>query len=262
MSTAVLVTRPAAEAVRWQQALSARGFAARALPLIDIAPATDTAALRAAGQRLADCMAVMFVSVHAVQHWFEQNGAPAQSGSASNAIETRAWSPGPGTSRALLAHGWPADRLDEPAADAAQFDSEALWSRVQPQVQAGRRVLIVRGGDAQGRSAGRAWLADRLREAGVQVDEVVAYRRLPPVWSTAQQQQASAAAADGSVWVFSSSEAIANLGQLLPGRDWRAARAVATHPRIEQAARALGFGDVRASRPALDDVAASIESFG
>ena len=43
----------------------------------------------------------------------------------------------------------------------------------------------------------------------------------------------------------------------------QAARAVATHPRIADAARAAGFGVVRLSRPTLDDVVrvvASIES--
>ncbi|MGE3348297.1 MAG: uroporphyrinogen-III synthase, partial [Ramlibacter sp.] len=39
------------------------------------------------------------------------------------------------------------------------------------------------------------------------------------------------------------------------------ARAVATHPRIAQAAREAGFGVVCESRPALADVVASIESF-
>jgi len=62
------------------------------------------------------------------------------------------------------------------------------------------------------------------------------------------------------VWLFSSSEAIANLQLLAPGQSWQQARAVATHPRIAQAARAAGFGVVWESRASLDDVLASIES--
>jgi uroporphyrinogen-III synthase len=46
----------------------------------------------------------------------------------------------------------------------------------------------------------------------------------------------------------------------LPGQSWAQARALATHPRIAQAVRALGFASVRESRPAFDDVLASIES--
>ena len=69
-----------------------------------------------------------------------------------------------------------------------------------------------------------------------------------------------AAAADGALWLFSSSEAITNLCQCLPGTDWSAARALVTHPRIGDAARAAGFGAVHDTRPTLEAVAASIES--
>ncbi|HRL37460.1 MAG TPA: uroporphyrinogen-III synthase, partial [Ottowia beijingensis] len=95
---------------------------------------------------------------------------------------------------------------------------------------------------------------------GAQVDQVAAYRRLPPQLSAAQQARARAAAADGALWLFSSSEAITNLCQCLPGTDWSAARALVTHPRIGDAARAAGFGAVHDTRPTLEAVAASIES--
>lgn len=174
--------------------------------------------------------------------------------------ETRAWSPGPGTTQALEEAGWPAGAIDAPAPDAPQFDSEALWSQVAPQAVQGLRVLIVRGADAQGQIAGRDWLAAKLREAAVVVDEVAAYCRALPTLDMAQRGQAEAAAADGSVWLFSSSEAISNLRQLLPGRDWSAARAVVTHERIGQSARQTGFGQVIQTWPTLEAVAASIKS--
>ena len=129
-----------------------------------------------------------------------------------------------------------------------------------PQARAGTRVLIVRGGGADGVAAGRDWLVAQLVGAGAQVDQVAAYRRLPPQLSAAQQARARAAAADGSLWLFSSSEAITNLCQCLPGTDWSAARALVTHPRIGDAARAAGFGAVHDTRPTLEAVAASIES--
>jgi len=65
---------------------------------------------------------------------------------------------------------------------------------------------------------------------------------------------------NGSLWLLSSSEAIAHLGRALPGQDWAAAHALATHPRIAQAARAAGFGCVSECKPALADVAAFIKS--
>jgi uroporphyrinogen-III synthase len=121
-------------------------------------------------------------------------------------------------------------------------------------------VLIVRGGDAKGQGAGRDWLAEQLRDAGAKVDDVVAYRRIRPVWTAAQEALARRWVDDGSIWLFSSSEAVANLVASLPGQSFGQARAVATHPRIAQAAREAGFGCVLKTRPTLDDVVASIES--
>ena len=46
----------------------------------------------------------------------------------------------------------------------------------------------------------------------------------------------------------------------LPAQRWAQAHALATPPRIAQAARQAGFGHVRECRPALGDVVASIES--
>ena len=131
------------------------------------------------------------------------------------------------------------------------------------QITPGARVLIVRGcqagqGDASGQ--GRDWLAAQLRAAGATVDFAIAYQRGAPDFSPAQAQLAQAAASDGTLWLFSSSEAITNLRQCLPDVNWRAARALVTHPRIGDAARAAGFGAVHDTRPTLEAVAASIES--
>jgi uroporphyrinogen-III synthase len=256
----VLVTRPADQAPAWVEGLNLRGFAAEALPLLAIAPAADHAALSAMRERLGTFAAVMFVSAAAVQQFFEKNDANPSVKWSDDALNTRAWATGPGTVRALLAVGWPASRIDAPSSDAAQFDSEALWARVQPAVTEGTRVLIVRGGDAHGRAQGRDWLATQLAAAGAQVQTLVAYRRSPAELDAAGRARASRAASDGSVWLFSSSEAIASLLQQLPLQGWQAARAVCTHARIAEAAQRAGFGVVRASRPELDAVAASIES--
>ena len=255
-ATRVLVTRPAAEAARWVAQLQALGAPAQALPLIDIAPVADPAPLRAAWQQLGDYAALMFVSSNAVQHFMAAR--PAEAGAP--ATWPRAWAPGPGTARALQQAGWPAERIDTPAPDAAQFDSETLWPQIAAQVQPGVRVLMVRGADAEGQGAGRHWLADQVSAAGGQVEWLSTYRRLPPVWDEATRTQAQIAASDGSLWLFSSSEAIHNLRALLPDQDWRAARALATHPRIAATARQQGWGQVAESRPALDAVWASIKS--
>lgn len=255
----VVVTRPVREAARWVREFEAIGFEAIALPLIDIVAPPDLASLESSRSAVSNYTAVMFVSPNAVDGFLGQ-GALENRAVAALSAGTRAWSPGPGTTRALQLTGWPSDALDDPAPDAPQFDSEALWAQVEKQVLAGSRVLIVRGADAQGRLAGRDWLAKQLRARGAFVDEVAAYRRACPVLDEAKRGLAMAAASDGSVWLFSSSEAILNLRELLPTQDWSAARAVATHERIAQAALRAGFGRVAQSRPTLESVAASIES--
>jgi len=244
----VLVTRPLRDAQRWAQTLAAQGLDALVLPLIDIAPVEHAQVVRP----LADYRAVMFVSGNAVSHFLHDEHLP---------FASRAWAPGPGTRDALLDAGVDASLIDAPDADAAQFDSESLWQQVSAQVRPGDRVLVVRGRDPQGRNAGRDWLARQIEAAGAQVEFVAVYERRTPRFDAAQQALAVQAAGDASVWLFSSSEAVANLRTLLPQQSWAQARAVATHPRIAQAARDAGFAVVCESRPALADVVASIESF-
>ena len=261
MAPPVLVTRPRREAEDWVQALRARGMDASALPLIDIAPASDPASLTQAWRTLPGRTAVMFVSANAVDGFFAGPPRAWPPG-------TRAWATGPGTAAALQRVGVPQTVIDCPAPDAAQFDSEALWGRVQQDLPPSPRLLIVRGDDettrdasAAGRpGAGRDWLAAQVAHRGGEVDFVVSYVRRLPRWDAAEQDRATRAAGDGTVWLFSSSEALRHLRQLLPDTSWQGARAIATHERIARTARQAGFAACTVSRPALDDIVASIES--
>ncbi|MDB5869565.1 MAG: uroporphyrinogen-III synthase [Polaromonas sp.] len=276
----VIVTRPAPDAARWALQLQQAGFAAEAFPLIEIAPLSGAAQVQALGQAwqaLHGYAACLFVSGHAVDHFFKPNTALAHIPCAQAAINTvadgasceippqlRFMAPGPGTVAALLAAGIPAGQIDAPPPDASQFDSEALWRVIGQRDWQERRVLVVRGlsSGAEGSSSGRDWIAAQWRAAGASVDFVAVYARRAPRLGDAQLQRARAAAADGSVWLFSSSEAVANLVQLpgLQGIDWRRARALATHPRIADAARAAGWGVVAESRPALGDIVQALGS--
>ncbi len=276
----VIVTRPARDARHWVQQLQQGGVAAEALPLIEIAPASDVQALKQAWQTLDRYAACLFVSGHAVEHFFKENKAVAHESWAHDAIKKiasltqnrlppalRFMAPGPGTVAALLAAGIPAGQIDAPAPDARQFDSEALWDIVGQRDWQGRRVLVVRGQslDAAGENAaspGRDWIARQWEAAGAQVDFVAVYQRRAPLLTDAQVQRARAAGTDGSVWLFSSSEAVANLTRLpvMDAMDWSRARAVATHPRILDAARAAGWGVVVESRPALKDIKDTLRS--
>jgi len=230
----LIVTRPAAQAVAWVGELRALGLDAAALPLIEIGAPADAAPVLAAWQRLAQFSLVMFVSANAVGRFF---GPVAGSWPAG----VRAGSTGPGTSAALREAGVPPVAIVEPPAQAGRFDSEALWAQLAAEDWAGRRALVVRG------EGGRDWLAETLRGRGATVDFVAAYRRLPPRPDTAQRALLQAALAEPAqhLWLISSSEAVGHLRALAPGADWSTSRALASHPRIAQAARDAGFGHVQ-----------------
>jgi len=253
----VLVTRPRAQAQAWVEALTAHGLDAVVLPLIEIATASDRAPLDEAWRTLHTRGLLMFVSASAVRAWFA--AAPA---GATWPATVRAAATGPGTVAALLAAGVPATSIDAPPDDAARFDSEALWSRLAARNWAGARVLVVRG------EGGRDWLGDRLAEGGATVEWLTAYRRIAPVLDPAERARLRAAldAPAEHVWLFSSSEAIGHLPHVARAEvadatpPWSASCAVATHPRIAESARRLGFGRVHEARATVLDVVACIQS--
>jgi uroporphyrinogen-III synthase len=247
----VIVTRPAAQAVAAVRQLQARGFDAVALPLIEIAGVSDAAPLRAAWGSLASRRLVVFVSVNAVLRFF-----------AACPVAT-AWpgarlaaAPGPSTAAALRTAGVDPAVVIEPAKDAAQLDSEALWQRLGERDWRGASVLVVRG------DGGRDWLAGQLAAAGAVVDAVTAYVRRSPAFDAAARRivDAATAAPRAHVWLFSSSEAIAHLEANAGAGRWGDSLAIATHPRIAARARQAGFAAVREARPGLDDVIACIQS--
>ncbi|MBL8344071.1 MAG: uroporphyrinogen-III synthase [Rubrivivax sp.] len=250
----LIVTRPLAQALSAVQELRALGIDAHALPLIGIEPLADAGdpasrlsegdapgALRRCWATLADRRLVMFVSANAVAHFFAAAGGAAWPG------QTLAGSTGPGTSAALMAAGVPAHCLREPGPEAERLDSEALWLRLRDLDWRGASVLIVRG------EGGRDWLADTLRGAGARVEHVAAYRRTLPRLNEERAEVLATAVADpaGHAWHFSSSEAVHNLPRLAPGGPWRTSFAMATHPRIGEAARSIGFTQVQVLPPGV-----------
>jgi uroporphyrinogen-III synthase len=250
----VLVTRPQPQADEWVERLREAGIDAVALPLLGIAPVDDAAPLDAAwwelGGDAAPALAV-FVSPNAVVQFFARRPPGARWPAA-----TRAGAPGPGTAAALAAHGVAAAAIVQPAPDSGPFDSESLWLQLRDADWRGARVWIVRG------EGGRDWLADTLRAAGADVRFVQAYRRGAPAWTAIERARCDAAlAAPAShLWLFSSSEAVGHLRTLAPGADWAASTALASHPRIAEAARVLGFGRVDEVRPDFDAVRRAIEA--
>ncbi len=286
----VIVTRPETDAQAWMDAIQKAGHEAVYLPLIEIGPAPDTQAVDLAWQQWPRWQAVMFVSAQAVRMFFAQRTHYVQLDTNQTSEKSteildqsagpRYWATGPGTRQALLEAGVAINRIDAPHADAAQFDSEALWQVVSPLLKKQQPVLIVRGNEDSSESnapntthaspsnnqplypqgVGRDWLAQQIVEAGASAEFLVAYSRRPPLWSDKQLGIAKQAVSDGSVWCFSSSQAVLHLQAQLPLLKWDQARCVATHARIAQTARDLGFLKIVQTRPVLSDVLASLES--
>lgn len=247
-SPRVIVTRPAAQALPFVERLLARGVDAVALPLLDILPLDDPAPLDEAWARLGQASLLMFVSANAVEHFFARRPPGARWPPA-----LRAGSTGPGTSRALRAQGLDEGLIDEPP-PGGPFDTDTLWQRLRGRPWAGREAWIVRG------ESGRDWLARQLEDAGAVVRFVAAYRRQGPELDDAARRLVEQALAEPAAhrWHFSSSEAIAHLVQAAGAGRWTGSRALATHPRIAQAAREAGFGPVDLVGVNADDVADSL----
>ncbi len=263
----LIVTRPLAQALPWLQAFQQAGHLASSLPLIDIAPANgaqDLQQLESLRQQLRDVHALMFVSSNAVAYFFRKKGhlAPVEyRGFAIKLIAKerglRYWATGPGTVKALQAQGLALAQIDAPECSQANFDSEALWHIVRPQLRPGMQVLIIRGRDVGQPDNSRDWLAQRISSCGAQAHALVVYERHAPSWQAQQLAQAQAWLRDGSVWLWSSSQALLNLPSSC---DVSQAVCICTHARIAQAAQQRGFAVVLTSRPTVQDVLASIES--
>ena len=252
--TRLLVTRPQPQADEWVLQLQALGVHAAALPLLGIAGPADEAPVYQAWAWLQAAdppAAVMFVSPSAVERFFALKPSAAAWPAGVIAAGT-----GPGTRRALLQVGVPALAVLTPPAAAGQFDSEALWAVLRGRVAwPGRAVLVVRG------EGGRDWLADTLRQQGARLHFVEAYRRTAPVPDAAGRallQQALAQPA-ATCWLFSSSEALGHLSNLVPGLAWPATTALVTHARIGDAARRLGITRVLQIAPSPAAVAAALQ---
>jgi uroporphyrinogen-III synthase len=244
-----LVTRPQPQADAWVQALTARGLQAVAVPLLVISPAPDRAAVRSALQALNSEDTLMFVSPNAAEQFFATRPVDWHWPAGARALAT-----GPGTEAALVAAGVPQAQITAPPADADQFDSETLWTQVEHQDWTERRVTIVRG------EGGRDWLASRLGAAGARVVFLQSYRRCAPAATPALLASLNTWRQDPRArWLLSSSEALDHLDVLLPGADWSACTALASHPRIVQRAQALGMGRVLDIRPTVEAVAQGLQ---
>lgn len=222
----VLVTRARQQASRLAEGLRALGADPVECAVIETAPPLDWGALDGAIAALGRYRWVVFTSANGVEVFFARLALAGRDARALAAARIAAI--GPATAEALNTHGVRADLVP------AEYVAEAL-AEAMGEVQ-GQRVLLPRADIA------RPALAARLRAAGAEVDEVVAYRTVRPEGLEARLREALAGA---NVVAFTSSSTVRNLVEALGhGEAAQALAGVAVAcigPVTAQTARELGL---------------------
>lgn len=231
----VVITRPQRQAELLAQAIETAGGEPIIFPTIVIEPLEDLAPLHALAYRLHDYDMAIFVSVNAVEqalpHLVARSEIPARLVFAAVGEATR---------NALLARG-----IAAVLAPTARHDSEALLDLPPLREAAGKRVVIFRG------EGGRQRLAETLLARGARVDHALCYRRLASRQDTGwlvSQWQAGGVDAVSALSFESLQNLYAMLDTTTRGR-LAGTPVLVPHPRIAEAARALGCVDVRVTGP-------------
>jgi uroporphyrinogen-III synthase len=238
MPNPIVITRPRAQAEPFAQRVTALGREAIVFPLLEIHPLADPAPLLAALANLKDYAMAAFVSPNAIDAVF----AMLRSWPAGVPLAVM----GDGSRNALAHHGvTSANAAIVSPLDPERTDSQTLLEALDIGALRGKRVLIVRG------ETGRELLADALRGAGIQVDQVAAYRRCAPVLDQARRMQLSVLLNTQNDWIVTSSEALRNLIRMAEQVSDAAGVAkmqrqkmIVPHVRIEETARTLGFSNI------------------
>lgn len=250
----IVITRPQSQAEALALRLIALGRDVCVFPLLDIQPLSDPTALKVCLNSLTDYAMVAFVSPNAVDATFAFLPKWPQ--------EVVAAVVGEGSRQALAKHGV----TDQTATvlspiDTQRTDSETLLDVIDLPALAGKKVLIVRA------ETGRELLADRLREAGITVDQVAAYRRGSPILDEERRQELAELIALGCDWIITSSEALRNLKedveQVAGSAGWQQIRQVTLivpHVRIAETAKNMGFHQVILTSSGDEALIAAIQS--
>ena len=254
MTRTVVITRPAAQSAPLAARLAALGCPVDVFPLLVIAPLDDTSALEQTLSGLARYAMVAFVSPNAVDaamahlaHWPR---------------EVIAAVVGEGSRQALARHG-----INETTAtiisprDAHRSDSETLLQELDLPALRGKKVLIVRA------ETGRELLAQQLKQAGIEVKQITAYRRLAPTLDEGTRAALSKLIAAPNDWIITSSEGLRLLQDMVEqvaGNDgWQSMLQkylIVPHRRIEETARSLGFRHIMLTDSGDDALCAAIQS--
>jgi uroporphyrinogen III methyltransferase/synthase len=226
----VVVTRPREQAAELARALEDAGAEAVLFPTIAIAPPPDPDAMERAVARAGTYDWLIFTSANGVRTFFGQFAARGRD--VRDLASVRLAAIGPETAAELER------RMLRPAVVPREYRAEGLLAALAGEDLHGRRVLLPRAAGA------RAVLPDGLAARGATVDEVIAYRAIPP--PDADVSGLRAALTDGALdaLTFTSSSTVRHFVDLL-GRDVvsRLGRTVVAciGPVTAEAARELGL---------------------
>ena len=250
----IVITRPQSQAESLALRLIALGRDVCVFPLLDIQPLSDPTQLKSCLNSLTDYAMVAFVSPNAVDAAFAYLPKWPQ-GVAAAVV-------GEGSRQALAKHGV----NDETATvlspvDTQRTDSETLLEVLDLPALAGKKALIIRA------ETGRELLADRLREAGITVDQVAAYSRGSPPLDAQRRLELTQLLEVGCDWIITSSEALRNLKddveQVAGTAGWeqiQRATLIVPHVRIAETAKNIGFERVILTASGDEALIAAIQS--
>jgi uroporphyrinogen-III synthase len=238
MPDPVVITRPAAQATALARRVAAAGHEAVVFPLLAIDPLPDQSALQATLADVSAYALVAFVSPNAID--------------AACAIR-KEWPRevtlavvGEGSRAALARHGiTDANATIVSPANTRRTDSQTLLETLDLDRLRGGRALILRG------ETGRELLGDALRGAGMDVQQLAAYRRSIPPLNEERRRVLRRLLDSNSIWIITSSEALRGLigmAEQVGDKDGvvnlQQKRLLVPHERIEETARELGFSSV------------------
>lgn len=190
----VLVTRPRDKAVQTGARLRELGAQPVIFPTIEIRPPGNWEALDTAIAHLSTYDWVIFTSTNGVRFFWER--LKEIGGDARAFSNARLAVIGPVTAQELSTHGLKADLVPD------EYVAEAILDHID--VVEGVRILLPRADIA------RPLLAEGLRNAGAEVDEVAAYRTVPATSEQAERIRNMLGAGEVDVLTFTSSSTVRN----------------------------------------------------
>jgi uroporphyrinogen III methyltransferase / synthase len=255
----IVVTRARAQASGLAKTLRGLGAEVLELPAIRIEPSLESEEVRSAVKRIGDYALICLTSPNGAHLLFEALGAAgldarALAGPKRQQVEqgesggTTQTAPavaaiGPGTARALAAHGIAADIVPE------RFVAESLVEALAEVDVSGKRVLVARAADA------RDVIPEHLSGRGAEVDVVALYETVREEPSP----EAVEAAQSADYVTFTSSSTVRNLTEALGDRFPHNARVVSIGPVTSEAIDDAGLKvDVEAERHDIEGLVAAL----